>query len=219
MPHEPVVARLAARCLAMPKRPLLVAIDGQCCAGKTRLADELAAALRDAGFAGAVLRPSIDGFHHPAAHRHRQGVDSWRGYYEDAFDHGLARRVLLAPLRDGPWPASCRLVAHDVRAEVAVDEVIEVHRDTILLFDGVFLFRPELDDAWDLRVLVDVPDELAIRRARERDGPFMGGADTAEHRYRARYVPAWHHYVAQCAPRVRADLVVDNRQPDARRLG
>ncbi|MCA9569835.1 MAG: hypothetical protein KC656_18450, partial [Myxococcales bacterium] len=141
-----------------------------------------------------------------------------RGYYEDTFDLPLIRRALLVPVSRGPWPAACRLVAFDYRADVPADEEVVVERDSVVLFDGVFLFRPELDGFWDVRVLVDVPDELAVARALERDAGWMGGPAVTERRYRVRYIPVWHHYVEQVDPLCRADFVVDNRDPTARRL-
>jgi uridine kinase len=39
----------------------------------------------------------------------------------------------------------------------------------VLLFDGVFLLRPELNDLWDFRVFVEVDAEEALRRAVVRD--------------------------------------------------
>jgi uridine kinase len=46
---------------------------------------------------------------------------------------------------------------------------MEASADAILLFDGVFLLRPELVDAWDFRVFITVASEEIIRRARIRD--------------------------------------------------
>jgi uridine kinase len=58
-------------CARRPQHPLRVALDGPDAAGKTTLADELAARLvpgdRD------VIRASIDGFHRPRLERRRRG--------------------------------------------------------------------------------------------------------------------------------------------------
>ena len=57
---------------------LRVGIDGVDGAGKTTLADTLADALEAAGIA--VIRASVDGFHHPRAVRYRLGRESPEGF-------------------------------------------------------------------------------------------------------------------------------------------
>src|SRR5437763_3560056 len=81
-----LVETIAAVCRPHPVR---VAIDGPDAAGKTTLADELAAGLRGRG--REAIRASIDGFHRPRAARYRRGPDSPEGYYEDSFDYAAPR--------------------------------------------------------------------------------------------------------------------------------
>jgi uridine kinase len=42
-------------------------------------------------------------------------------------------------------------------------------QDAILLCDGVFLFRPELNDYWDYRIFVHITPELSLLRGVPRD--------------------------------------------------
>ena len=89
--------QLANRLMTLQiQHPVRVAIDGIDAAGKTTLADELAALLIQRGYS--VIRASIDGFHRPRAERHRQGANSPEGYYADSFDYDALRNVLLEPL-------------------------------------------------------------------------------------------------------------------------
>jgi uridine kinase len=78
------------------EHPLRVAVDGITASGKTTLADELAAALTQRGIP--VIRIRMDDFHHRRAHRYRQGKDSARGYYEDAYDFDALWQRVLTPL-------------------------------------------------------------------------------------------------------------------------
>jgi len=98
----------------------------------------------------------------------------------------------------------------DHRTDTALDLPAQhAPAGAVLLFDGVFLQRPELRDHWDLAVFVDVSPELALRRALVRDAALLGGAAAVRQRYRERYLPGQRLYREQCAPARRADLVID----------
>jgi uridine kinase len=190
--------------------PLRVGIDGRCASGKTTLADELASTITLRQPELEILRPSVDGFHHMKAHRYRQGEYSPRGYYEDAFDYQAVVECVLRPLSSDKFPVLCRQVAHDWRTDMAHDAPpVSVGANTVLLFDGVFLFRRELDPYWDLRVLVEVDVETSIDRAVQRDA--SDERDAIERKYRLRYEPAWLIYLEQERPHLKADLIVNNR--------
>src|SRR5919198_4461184 len=77
--------------------PVRVAIDGVDAAGKTTLADELAADLRRRG--REVVRASMDDVHRPRAERYRRGELSPDGYYHDSFDYDALRETMLGPGR------------------------------------------------------------------------------------------------------------------------
>jgi uridine kinase len=78
-----------------------------------------------------------------------------------------------------------------------------------LLVDGIFLQRPELDDLWTLRIFVSIGENEVLRRGIERDGAEM------ERLYRVRYLPGQRLYAERVAPRDRADVVIENDDPDS----
>jgi uridine kinase len=199
-------------------RPLKVAIDGRCGAGKTSLADELGRRLSARGFQ--VLRSSVDGFHHSSERRYRQGALSAKGYYEDAFDFDKIVECLLAQLSGEAFPISCHLASFDHGAEVADDAPpVLAQRNAILLFDGIFLFRRELDAFWNYRVLLCVDFETCLARALPRDAAAgLGTRDDMARRYALRYEPAWRLYENEEKPSDKANIIVDNRNLDFPRL-
>ncbi|MBA3552378.1 MAG: hypothetical protein H0W27_05860 [Actinobacteria bacterium] len=83
----------------------------------------------------------------------------------------------------------------------------------MLLFDGVFLLRPELNDSWDFRIFVWVDEEEILRRAAERDVTRFGSREAVLTRYRRRYLPAQGIYADAVRPREKADVVIDNSDP------
>ncbi len=191
--------------------PVRVAIDGSAAAGKTTLADELAVALRGRG--RDVIRASIEGFLRPRIERYRRGPESSRGCYEDSFDFEGLLVELLRPLGES-GSRLYRTRVYDRRTDLLVhSEQVEASADAILLFDGVFLLRPELVDAWDFRVFIAVASQEVIRRGRIRDAELYGSPDEAERRYRARYLPAQRHYRRAVRPGELADVVLENDDP------
>lgn len=102
----------------------------------------------------------------------------------------------------------------DYRTDQPVhSRVLKAAGDAVLVFDGVFLLRPELADAWDFRIFVSVGSDEIVRRARIRDAGLFGSPDGAEQRYRTRYLPAQQHYLEIVHPDHLADVVVDNDDP------
>ena len=83
----------------------------------------------------------------------------------------------------------------------------------MLLFDGVFLLRPELIDGWDLRIFVSAPFEAALDRARARDQSESTSASEVERRYRSRYMPSQQFYFDTTRPADQAHIIVHNADP------
>jgi uridine kinase len=212
-----ILDQLADRIVSVQRpHPVRVALDGIDAAGKTSLADALIAPLEQHG--RSVIRASIDGFHRPRAERYRRGTDSPEGYYEDSFDYAALRQALLLPL--GPDGARrYRRATFDFRADVPVlTEDETAPPNAIVLFDGVFLLRPELDDHWDYRVFVHVDFEVALQRAMLRDASLFGTAAAVQARYERRYFPGQRLYLQAIRPQERADVVVENNDPEHPRL-
>lgn len=90
--------------------------------------------------------------------------------------------------------------------------------DALLVFDGVFLLRPELRDAWELVVFVAVEPDESLRRALERDVELFDSREEVERRYRTRYLPGQQLYLQEALPLDHADFVVANDDPARPRL-
>jgi uridine kinase len=193
--------------------PARVAIDGPDAAGKTTIADELAVVLRAGG--REVIRASIDGFHRPRAQRYARGPDSAVGYYLDSFDYDALRSSLLDPLGPG-GSREYRAAVFDFRDDGPTSERTKLAPAwSVLVFDGVFLFRPELRDCWDVRIFVSASFGVTLRRALRRDRALFGSAEEVERRYRVRYIPGQELYFSEARPEDTADAVIVNDDPAA----
>ncbi len=204
-PRQQFLYALARLIADVPcSHPFRIGIDGVDASGKTNLADELVAPL--AGQRRPVVRASIDGFHRPRAERYKRGRQSPEGFFHDSFQLDRVVRDLLAPL----GPAGSRRITRavfDYRHDSPVHLPEEdVPADAILLFDGVFLHRRELVSFWDATIYLDVPFEVTVSRAAERDG-WPAEVEAVENR---RYVEGQRLYLRECNPQAVASIVVDN---------
>ena len=195
-----LVERLAS--VARP-HPVRVAIDGVDGVGKTSLANELVAPLQQRL---PVIRASIDGFHNPRALRYRLGRRSPDGYFRDSFNYEAVTSVLLDPLGPG-GSLRYRRAVFDYRIDSEVSFPVETAPpNAVLLFDGVFLLRPELRERWDLSIFLDAPFTATIARCAQRDGSSPD-VNAVENR---RYVEGQELYLQQCDPKRSATIVIDH---------
>ncbi len=210
-PRRVIIELLADFIAAQPcDQTLCVGIDGRSASGKTVLADELVEPVEQRG--RPVIRASIDGFHQPRAMRYANG-DGPEHYYRDSFNLPAVRECVLDPL--GPTgDGSYRSAVFDFRTDQPVTvEPIDAPANAVLLFEGVFLFQPKLNDAWDVRILVEADIETTITRALVRDADLMGGADAVRRRYDNRYVLGQQIYRDASNPVDQADVIVMNDDP------
>ncbi len=188
-------------------RPFLIAVDGVDCAGKTTFARNLTLWLEDRNYH--IIQSSIDGFHNPREIRYHKGSTP-ESYYNDSFDYNALKHVLLDPLRH-PANRPFKTAVFDYRTDQKIDQPWQTAPDdAILIFDGVFLHRPEIIAYWDYSVFLDVSWETVIQRARKRDNHLFASPDELEQRYHERYTPGQKIYFREAHPRYRANLVIDN---------
>jgi len=199
---EPIVEVIEG--LASHNPRVLVCIDGPDAAGKTTLADDVVRHLTVPW-----VRASIDGFHKPREVRVQRGVLSPEGYFRDSFDCAELIGQLLTPFRSGGKRVRTRVF--DWRGDAPVEAVpVTVPERAVLVFDGVFLLRPELRELWDLSVYLRVPSSIVLERALIRDVGVLGTPDEVRRRYEARYLPGQALYQSECDPEGHADVLVDN---------
>ena len=196
--------------------PVRVAIDGVDAAGKTTLADELVAPIQQRG--RPTIRASVDSFHRPKSERYRRGPDSPEGYYHDSFDYESLIDELLVQLGQG-GSLRYRPATFDHREDLFIYESLrDAEPNAILLFDGIFLLRPELNDHWDFRIFLEVDFDVSIERDIRRAVDEGGTSDGLLERQHKRYMPGQQLYLQSVRPQEIADAVVDNNDLETPRL-
>ena len=188
--------------------PLRVGIDGVDASGKTTLADSLADYLRSLNLN--VIRASIDGFHNPKVIRYEKGRNSPEGYYRDSFNNKAIIDNLLAPLGEN-GDLKYKKAVFDFKTDSEVVLPLETAKpDSILIMDGVFLFRPELVSFWDLKIFLEADFKITVYTAKKRDGYLLGSENEILEKYEQRYVPGQKLYFEEAKPREKADIIIDN---------
>lgn len=188
-----------------PDGRIAIAILGITAAGKSSFADALAEAIHARG--RAVLRATIDDFHHPITRRMREDMSSALAYYHHAHDLDALKERLLDPFEAGA------LAVQTASLDLATDQPVNpapvtVSPDCVLVIDGTFLLKPALRDYWKSSIWLDTPFDIAAERGARRDAAMLGGLDQAQQRYATRYHAACKHYMSECAPQTAASWVV-----------
>jgi uridine kinase len=206
MPPRQEVLDTVARAVSRPvgSGVTRVAIDGVDGAGKTYFANELAEVLRAAG--RSVIRASVDGFHNPRSIRYRQGRDSPEGFFQDSYDYARLKAALLDPLSPG-GSGHYRAAVFDHRSDSPVAEAGRLASPgDILVFDGIFLHRPELRAYWDYSVFLEVAFAVSIPRGAQR-GESSPDPEAASNQ---RYVRGQELYLRTCEPARFATVTINN---------
>jgi uridine kinase len=107
-----------------------------------------------------------------------------------------------------------RRTAFDYRIDApSMTEEELAPEDAMLLLDGVFLLRPEINDQWDYRIFVEVPFTVTVERAVLRDSDLFGSAEATRARYQERYIPGQQIYLKSVDPLRYAQAIVQNEDP------
>lgn len=165
--------------------PECIGINGLDCAGKTTLAVSLAQALRDEGRAVQVMH--ADDFNNKAIQDR-----VYKAYAADKFSPELFELYYQKSI---DYDRLAKAIRH-AKAE-----------GETLIVEGVFLFRPPLDELIDYGIFIDVePDEArqryALRKEREGDTRPLSVFDHI-------WLPAFECYCTEYDPRCGAQKIIE----------
>ena len=208
--RKAVLEAVAERIIALRSDHVVrVAIDGVDGAGKTIFADELAVLIELRG--RPVIRASVDSFHNPRAVRYRLGRHSPEGFFRESYNYPLLKSLLLDTISPG-GSGQYRRAAFDVATDSPVTAPVEsIQVGAVLVFDGIFLHRPDLRQYWDLSIFLDVRFDVSAPRGAQR-GTTSPDIHAPENR---RYIEGQRLYLRECEPKRHATFVINNDALDA----
>jgi len=146
----------------------------------------------------------------------RLGPTSAEGYYLESHQLDVIVGELLEPFVQGK--SHVLVAAFDEPSDTAAPQTVAVREPTVLIFDGLFLQRPELLQFWDQVIFL-----IADTRADAGWTEFLLGELPSDPTARAaeidvrlgkarwpRYRTGWSLYVDAVRPIERASIVIDN---------
>lgn len=201
---------LAKEILALPKSyPVLVAISGKDGSGKTTMADALATFIK-ATTDREIIRISIDDFMNERKIRYTPTESAGRSCYEYTFNLAGFKKSVLRPLQpSGTWGYRTKIFDHSTDSK-QLSPLLQASSSAIVIIDGVFLYKDELTQYWNLRILLETDDETAIERGARRDTVRLGSYEAARQKYIDRYIASQKIYYSEEAPLQKADIIIDN---------
>lgn len=207
---KPVIDAIRAKLhLVPPDHSLLIGVSGIDASGKGYIAAKLDHILRSHGLRTALI--NVDGWLNLPSVRF-SATGPGRHFYENALRLDDMFDQLILPLRSA---RSIRLNA-DLVTETAEEhhqfEYVFENVDLILV-EGIFLFKRRFVSNFDLRIWIDCPFATALNRAVSRAQEGLDESATIK-AYETIYFPAQSVHFELDAPKLVADLIVDNSSGD-----
>lgn len=189
-------------------QPFVLAINGIDGSGKTFLCDQLEDQLNQKSYD--VCRLSVDNFHNPKSIRY-QHENQAEAYFLDSINFELFKQKALIPIYESSgFPKKIQVKGHNL--ETDQEEIVfqEISKNTVILAEGVFLFKADLLPYYDLKIFLDVAFDTIIERVKVRDLKTLKTEDAIVKRYLEKYIPGQQLYFDEAGPLEIADIVIDN---------
>jgi phosphoglycolate phosphatase len=186
-------------------KPLIVGINGVDTSGKTTFTKELERYISKVGFKTQTIL--MDDFHNPSKIRNMEN-NPVTSYLNNAFDLIKVEKELMKPIiLYGILDKELTLL--DVEEDKFVKKKrYVIDKDTIVLFEGVLLYREPLNQYFDFRLFMDISFEEVLIRAKKRDGVLFG--NEVIERYKKKYIPIQKLYIESCDPKNKSDVIISN---------
>lgn len=206
MKIETLVESILEKYKEMPaKQCLLAGISGIDASGKGFVTARLADQIRRRGFN--VANINIDGWLDLPEVRF-DARNPAENFYENAIRFSEMFDKLIFPLKENGSVNLTADFAEETADRFRKHEYVYRNIDLILV-EGIFLFKNELVNHFDLKIWIDCSFETALTRAVARAQEGLSEAETVR-AYREIYFPAQKIHFAKDRPQEAADLVWHN---------
>ncbi len=183
----------------------LLGINGVDNSGKTKFTSLLKRHMKSRGYKVEVI--NLDDFHNSSDIRSK-GKNEIEAYINNAFNLKLLEQELLIPLNRNNI-VNKKLKLLDFSTDTYTKEKNYcIDKGTIVILEGVLLYRDPIDKYFDYRIFLDIPFFEVISRAKKRDVPLYG--EEFIKKYYEKYIPLQKRYIKEYKPIEKSDLVINN---------
>lgn len=186
-------------------KPIIIGINGVDTSGKTTFASYFETFLKWKGHKTQLIH--LDDFHNELKIRKamENEIDS---YIANAFNLEVLTNTILEPASKNET-VNCQLNLLDLDSDKFTNKKhFAIDQETIILIEGVLLFRPPIDKYLDIRIFIDISFEEVLKRAEERDVPKYGVSFLDI--YKGKYIPVQQKYISTWKPKENSDIVINN---------
>jgi uridine kinase len=189
------------------KASLLVAISGIDGSGKSTIARQIVERLKVQGLNAVSI--GLDTWHHPPEQRFNKDAPA-QHFYHHAFRFDELFNILINPLRHNRSThitvELTKLPENDLYLHsYDLDEV------DVIVLEGIFLFKNELRENYDLEFWVECSFETALRRAILRNQEGLSEEEIIRD-YHTIYFPAQRIHFTRDDPKSNVSGIVENDQ-------
>jgi len=182
-------------------QPYLVGITGGSCSGKSFFVSQL---FKQLGQRHTTL-VSQDNYYWPIDRQPKDGAGKENFDLPESFDSQLFSKDVKT-LMDGQ---PVEKLEHVFNNPALTAKVLKFDPAPIILVEGIFVFHfPEVADKLDLKIFVDAPEHVKIKRRIMRDQEERGyGLEQILYQYENHVMPNYQRYILP--HRNHADLVIN----------
>lgn len=164
---------------------VVVGIDGLGGAGKSTISEKLCSELEREGIHTILLH--IDDFIHIRKIRYNSSYPEWQCYYDLQWRYDYFAET-IERLKDG-FNFSNEIELYDKDNDGYIMKEYTVNNKTVIIVEGIFLQRKELQGIFDYMIYIDVQEDVRMNRVLKRD-TYIGNEQQIIEKYKKRYFPA-----------------------------
>src|SRR5215467_1031639 len=185
--------------------PFVIGINGIDASGKTMFSRDLSSFLIGHGYFVQLVH--VDDFHNPKKVRY-QGDNEAENYLFRSIDFERLAGNLLDNIVE-KQELDIELTLLDLNTDqYTLSRRYVVNRDSIVIVEGVFLFKKDLLDYFDFKVFLDISFSESVRRGIARNERIPAG--DVEDRYSEKYLVGQKLYFRLHDPKGAADMTINN---------
>jgi uridine kinase len=181
----------------------IIGIDGLGGAGKSTICEKVCQDFEENNYHTILLH--IDDFIHVRDVRYNSAYPDWHCYYELQWRFDYFSSIINKIKNSNE--AYIDIELYDKDNDTYFLERYEIHENTIVIVEGVFLQRKEYHDIFDYMIYLDIPEEIRLQRVLKRD-TYIGNEQQIIDKYKNRYFPAEHRYIEENQPQKNADFII-----------